>query len=146
MGEPDDADDRRSQRERMLAGDPYRADDPELDRASARGKLLVERYNATSHADQAERRSLLSELFVAFGEDSVVLPPLQCDYGAHTRIGARTFVNVGLVALDVGPIMIGDDVQIGPRVQLLTPTHPLDAERRRAKWEAAEPVVIGDNV
>jgi maltose O-acetyltransferase len=31
-------------------------------------------------------------------------------------------------------------------VQLLTPTHPLEAEPRRAKWEAAEPITIGDNV
>jgi maltose O-acetyltransferase len=54
-------------------------------------------------------------------------------------------VNCGLVALDVAAITIGDDVQIGPNVQLLTPTHPLDAELRRAKWEAAEPIVIHDN-
>jgi maltose O-acetyltransferase len=50
------------------------------------------------------------------------------------------------VALDVARITIGDDVQVGPLVQLLTPTHPLDADLRRAKWEAAEPIVIGDNV
>ena len=42
-------------------------------------------------------------------------------------------------------ITIGDDVQIGPNVQLLTPTHPLDAELRRAKWEAAKPIVIDQN-
>ena len=31
-------------------------------------------------------------------------------------------------------------------MQLLTPTHPVEAELRRAKWEAAEPIAIGDNV
>jgi maltose O-acetyltransferase len=31
-------------------------------------------------------------------------------------------------------------------VQLLTPTHQVEAEPRRAKWEAAEPISIGDNV
>ena len=36
--------------------------------------------------------------------------------------------------------------RLGPNVQLLTPTHPVDAELRRAKWEAAEPITIGDNV
>jgi maltose O-acetyltransferase len=50
------------------------------------------------------------------------------------------------VALDVAAIVIGEDVQIGPNVQLLTPTHPLDAERRRAKWEAAKAITIEDNV
>lgn len=48
--------------------------------------------------------------------------------------------------LDVATIIIGEDVQIGPNVQLLTPTHPLDPEARRAKLEAAEPITIGDNV
>jgi maltose O-acetyltransferase len=56
------------------------------------------------------------------------------------------FANVGLVALDVAPIRIGDDAQIGPNVQLLTPTHPLDPDLRRARWEAAEPIAIGANV
>ena len=37
-------------------------------------------------------------------------------------------------------------MQIGPNVQLLTPTHPLEPGPRRDKWEAAQPIVIGDNV
>jgi maltose O-acetyltransferase len=37
-------------------------------------------------------------------------------------------------------------VQIGPNVQLLTPTHPVAAGPWRAKWEAARPITIGDNV
>jgi maltose O-acetyltransferase len=45
----------------------------------------------------------------------------------------------------VAVVTIGDDVQIGPNVQLLTPSHPLDAELRRAKWESAAPITIGDN-
>ena len=73
-------------------------------------------------------------------------PPFYCDYGTQIRIGARTFVNFNLVALDVSSIVIGEDVQIGPNVQLLTPTHPLEPEPRRAKIEAAKPIVIGDNV
>jgi maltose O-acetyltransferase len=48
--------------------------------------------------------------------------------------------------LDVARITIGDDVQIGPNVQLLTPTHPLEPGARRDKWEAAQPITIGDNV
>jgi maltose O-acetyltransferase len=43
-------------------------------------------------------------------------------------------------------VTIGDDVQLGPNVQLLTATHPLEPGPRRDKWEAAEPIVIGDNV
>jgi len=39
-----------------------------------------------------------------------------------------------------------DDVQVGPNVQFLTPTHPVEPEVRRAKWEAARPISVGDNV
>jgi maltose O-acetyltransferase len=31
-------------------------------------------------------------------------------------------------------------------VQLLTPTHPIDPGPRRAAWEGAEPITLGDNV
>ena len=36
-------------------------------------------------------------------------------------------------------------MQIGPNVQLLTATHPVEPEARRTKWESARPIVIGDN-
>jgi len=137
--------DTRSQRERMLAGDLYIAGDPELARESRRAAELVRAYNL-SPRDRATRSSILAELLGSFGEDSEIRPPFYCDYGYQTYIGARTFLNFGVVALDVARITIGDDVQIGPRVQLLTPTHPVDAELRRAKWEAASPIAIGDNV
>jgi maltose O-acetyltransferase len=48
--------------------------------------------------------------------------------------------------LDVAPITIGNDVQVGPNDQFLTPTHPLDPEPRREKWESAAPITIGNNV
>ena len=139
-------DDPRSQRERMLAGDLYDADDPELIAASLAANRLTETYNALPADQLDDRRRLLGELLAGFGEGSEIRAPLHVDYGRHLRIGERTFVNFGLMALDVSWITIGDDVQIGPNVQLLTPTHPLDPELRRAKWEAAEPIVIGDNV
>ncbi|CAN5899198.1 sugar O-acetyltransferase [soil metagenome] len=146
MSDPDPPDDGRTQRERMLAGDLYLADDPELGDEHRRAVRLVEAFNRTSIDDAADRPRLLGELLGAFGADTEILPPIYCEYGYHLRVGARTFVNVGLVALDVAAITIGDDVQIGPNVQLLTPTHPVEPEPRRAKWEAARPITIGDNV
>ncbi len=141
-----DADDTRTMRERMLAGDHYTADDPELAEASTRALDLASAYNATTVRQGPLRRRLLEELLGGVGEATEIRPPLHVDYGSHIRIGARCFANSGLVALDVAPITIGDDVQIGPNVQLLTPTHPVEPEPRRAKWEAAEPITIGDNV
>ena len=133
-------------RERMLAGDLYIADDPELAEHSLRAMDLTDAFNATPARDPRRRRTLLTELLGAVGEGTEIRPPLRVDYGSHIRIGARSFANFGLVALDVARITIGDDVQIGTNVQLLTPTHPVEAEPRRAKWEAARPIAIGDNV
>ena len=130
----------------MLAGDLYIADDPELAREAGRAAGLTRAFNDSSPEDAAERRRILQELLGSLGEGTEIRPPFYCDYGYHTHIGSGGFVNFGLVALDVAPIHIGDDVQIGPYVQLLTPTHPLEPGLRRAKWEAAEPIAIGDNV
>ncbi len=139
-------DDGRTQRQRMLAGDPYIADDPELEAESLAARRLVDAFNRSAADAKEERRRILHELLGGFGPDSELRPPFFCDYGYNIRIGARTFVNVGLVALDVARIDIGDDVQIATNVQLLTPTHPIDPEPRRAKWEAAKPISIGSNV
>ena len=133
-------------RERMLAGDLYIADDPELGAASTRALDLADAYNATTVRQGPLRRRLLEELLGSVGEGTEIRPPPYVDYGSHLRVGARCFANFGLVALDVAPITIGDDVQIGPNVQLLTPTHPVEPEPRRAGWEAAEPITIGDDV
>ncbi|PRY29471.1 maltose O-acetyltransferase [Pseudosporangium ferrugineum] len=133
-------------RDRMLAGELYIADDPELFRDMERATALRHRHNTMDPTDGPGRRAVLTELLGAFGEDSELRPPFYCDYGYQTFIGARTFANFGLLCLDVARITIGDDVQIGPNVQLLTPTHPVAAGPRRAKWEAARPITIADNV
>ena len=135
-----------SPRERMLAGEPYVAADPELVAMHRRAMGLQERFNATSVDEQDERRRLLEDLLGGIGPDTAIRPPLFVDYGVHLSLGARCFANFGLVALDCARITIGDDVQIGPNVQLLTPTHPTDPEERRTGVEGAGPITIGDNV
>ena len=131
---------------RMLRGELYLADDPEIAAAQARAQELQERYNATRHDEQELRDRLLRELLRDVGEGVVVRPPFYCDYGSHTSIGARTFVNYDCVLLDVAPIRIGAVCQLATRVQLLTATHPIDPEPRRLGWESAEPIELGDNV
>lgn len=136
----------KSMRERMLAGELYIADDPQLGEQSRRAQQLAHRYNTIDPTDADARRAIMEDLLGAFGPDSEVRPPFRCDYGYNTTIGARTFVNWNLTSLDVAKVTIGDDVQIGPNVQLLTATHPIDPQPRREKWEAAEPITLEDNV
>ena len=131
-------------KDRMLAGEEYRADDPDLKVESQRAAELTVRYNAELDGDR--RGELLGQLLGSLGPNSTIRPELRCDYGYNVHVGANVFVNWGAVLLDVGRITIGDFVQIGPNVQLLTATHPLDAGRRREGWEGSAPITIGDDV
>ncbi|GGX76344.1 sugar O-acetyltransferase [Streptomyces fructofermentans] len=140
------AQDPRTHLERMLAGDLYIADDPEIARRQQRAVRLAARYQAAYIEDTETAGPVLAELLGSVGEEVHVRPPLNVDYGSNITIGARTFVNSNLTALDVAAITIGEDCQIGPNVQLLTPTHPLEPQPRRDKLEAAKPITIGDNV
>ena len=120
-------------KERMLRGELYVADDPDIQADAARAHDLMERFNATRASEQELRDRLLRELLGEVGDGVVVRPPLWIDYGTHISIGARTFVNYDCVMLDVAPIRIGAACQLATRVQLLTATHPIDPEPRRAR-------------
>lgn len=135
-----------SAKELMLAGEAYLADDPELvaDRVRCRG--LLERLNSSPAAEPAARQEALRGLLGALGPDTDILSPFHCDYGYQIEVGARTFINFGAVILDSAPVRIGDDVQIGPGVQLATPTHPLDPDERRTHIESAAPITLADDV
>jgi len=131
---------------RMLRGELYRAVGEEIAADQARAQELLERYNASRHSDRELRVSLLRELLGEVGDGVTIRPPFQCDYGSNITVGRGTFVNFGCVMLDVAPIRIGADCQIATGVHLVTATHPVDPEPRRAGWESAEPITINDNV
>jgi maltose O-acetyltransferase len=131
------------QKRRMIHGELYDASDDELTADRLRCRVLVEQFNASSATDAMQRLKLLHDIFGHLGPDSFVQPRLECDYGYQIRIGSRTFINYGAVILDCAAVTIGDDVQIGPNVQLLTATHPMNASERRTGLESAAPIRIG---
>lgn len=133
-------------KQRMLRGELYLADDPELLADHARALELLEHYNRTGPNQRQERERLLRELLGAVGAGVIVRPPLRCDYGTQITIGAGTFINYDCILLDVASITIGDNCQLGTRVQLVAATHPVDPVARRRGWEYGKPVVIGNNV
>jgi maltose O-acetyltransferase len=135
----------RSEKQKMLAGELYRVG-AELAAEQLRAERLLKGYNATTAADRDQRGAILAALLGAIGEGSVIRPPFFCDYGSNIRIGRGCFVNFGCVFLDVAPIEIGDDGQIGPLVQILTADHPRDAAQRREGLESGKPITVGANV
>ena len=140
-----DSSDGRSNRERMLAGDPYIPEDPDNHRRHLNALKLTADFLNTYPQDEAAGLGILKELLGSLGTDTIIKPPLYVDYGSHLFIGNGTFVNTGLVALDSASISIGADCQFGPNVQLLTASHPVDPVARK-KWETCKPIRIGDNV
>jgi maltose O-acetyltransferase len=131
------------QRERMLRGDLYQAWDPELVAGRDRCATLLHRLNGIDNRDRIPRLEILRELLGSIGDESTILSPLHCDYGEQISFGTRGFVNAGATILDCARVTIGDHVQIGPSVQLLTATHPVDAAERASGLEYALPIVIG---
>src|SRR5699024_11642651 len=103
----------------MLAGELYQADDPEI-RADL--ESAEKRAEACNHSpvDTDARLTALAALVGEVGQGACVRPPLRVDYGYRITLGPRTFVNCGAVMLDVAPITVGADVQIGPKMPVLT--------------------------
>ena len=120
----------RTMRERMLAGEPYVVDES-LAADARRCRLLLHRINTATPDQDDERDACLRELLGSFGEGSNIRPPFHCDYGFQLHSASASSPTSASSALDVARITIGDDTQIGSGVQLLTPTHPLEPDRRR---------------
>lgn len=135
-----------TEKEKMLAGELYRGSDRELLAERRHAQQLLARYNGTPGDGQDLRTTLLRDFLSTVGEGTVVLSPFMCDYGYNISLGRNVFINYHCIFLDCAPITIGDDVQIGPAVQLYTAEHPLDAEVRRSGLESASPIRIGSDV
>ena len=133
-----------SEKEKMLAGELYRASDPELVRERLRCRSLLHAFN--TQPDEDERLTILRALLGGIGIGSFIQPPFACDYGTNITIGDDVFINFNAVVLDCAAVTIGDGTQIGPGVQLRAADHPRDAETRRDLLELARPISIGANV
>jgi maltose O-acetyltransferase len=135
-----------SERQKMISGLPYDPGDPELQDDQTAAKQWMARYNAAMAASPAERRDLLRQRMGEVGEGAIIRPPFHCDYGYNIRLGRGVFMNFNGVILDICEVVIGDQTQIGPGVQILTADHPRDAAQRAEGIEFGKPVTIGRNV
>jgi maltose O-acetyltransferase len=137
---------RHTEKQKMLAGELYTANCPELQADQAHAAAWMNRYNASLALSVADRHAMLSELFASVGEGAVIRPPFHCDYGYNISLGAGVFLNFNCIVLDVVEVTIGEMTQIGPGVQILTADHPRDGEQRRSGLEFGRPIRIGGNV
>jgi len=135
-----------SEKQKMLAGEPYLASDPELAAERLRARKLTGDYNSTGEDEPDRRVHILHDLFGHLGPGVEIEPPFHCDYGKYICAGRRFYANFGCVILDCNRVTIGDDVLFGPYVQVYAAYHPVDPDIRLTRQELSAPVTIGDNV
>lgn len=135
-----------NQKERMLGGYPYQADDKLLSRERIRVRKLIKKYNASSPSEIRKRTNLLHKILGKQGEKCVIHPPFYCDYGYNIEVGENFFANYNCILLDINKITIGKNVMLAPSVIVTTAGHPIHSEARNSGWEYGKPIKIGNNV
>ncbi|MCG8308830.1 MAG: sugar O-acetyltransferase [Cytophagales bacterium] len=135
-----------TEKEKMLAGELYNADDPHLKTDRRNARLLIKKYNDSTDEQILLRKEILSELIGGYSKGLYIEPPFYCDYGSNITVGEKVYFNFNCVVLDVNRIAIGDNTLFGPNVQIYSATHPMDYKIRRAWLELGKPVTIGSDV
>ena len=120
----------KTEREKMLVGELYNAQDPELVAARLRGRLLTKRLNDTRDDEQELRRELLQELFGSSGANLWLEPPFYCDYGSNIHVGDNVFFNFNCVILDVAEVTDRQRRHVWTPRADHTATHPIEAHER----------------
>ncbi|MDA0148900.1 sugar O-acetyltransferase [Vibrio sp. LaRot3] len=134
-----------SEKQKMLAGEPYDAWDEELYAERIACREILQRLN-NSIPNSSDWKAAQTEL-IPDAINPHLEPPFRCDYGSNIKLGKNFYANFNCVILDVAEVVIGDNVLFGPNVQLFAAGHPLDVESRVEKGiEFGVPIEIGDNV
>lgn len=135
-----------NQKERMLAGLPYKAWLDGLSEERMACKRIIREFNLLSPDEGERAQELMRKLLGKTGKVFHLVPPFHCDYGSNIEIGENFFSNYGLTILDVAKVTIGDNAQIAPNVAIYTAGHPVHPDSRNSGYEYGIPVTIGDNV
>ncbi len=135
-----------TEKAKMISGQFYDSQDPELVAGRARARRLTEALNQLPMAEGEQRQSILSELLGSHGESYFIENRFQCDYGFNIFLGENFYANFDCLFLDDAPIRFGKNVMLAPGVHIYTASHQLVAEERNSGLEFAKPVTIGDNV
>ena len=118
---------------RMLAGGIIRNDDPQMPLAwevVARTARLLPVLNAAT--SMGEARKYLSEIIGSeIDKSNALFLPFYTNFGIHIKIGKGITINHACTFLDLGGITLGDDVMLGPKVNLITENHPVNPTERK---------------
>ncbi len=135
-----------TEKEKMLKGQLYNPNDKILLEERHKARILFQKINSLSDDHKKERRKLIYSLLTNANKGLWIEPPFYCDYGYNIKTGKHVFMNFNCCILDVMEVEIGNNVMMGPNVQIYTATHPIDAKSRNSWLEFAKPVHIGNDV
>ena len=121
-----------NQKERMLAGLPYKAWLDGLGEERMENKLKIHEYNLTRPDDKKKMKKMIKDILGKTGEDVCVEQPFRCDYGKNIEVGNNFFANYNCVILDVAKVTIGENVMFAPNVSIYTAGHPIHPESRNS--------------
>lgn len=132
--------------QRELAGEIISGNDPEfpgLINTIWESIRLTTELNTGWH-EQEEVREMFSRIIGRpVDETFTLVPPFYVDYGKNIHLGKSVFIQQCCTFYDRGGITIGNNVFIGPKVNLITLNHDPNPENRNATY--CKPIVIEDN-
>ena len=125
-----------SEEKKIFDGVLFKPGDPELRQIKLRSHNLCAKYNRTTEDEVEYRAQLLEQILGGMGKGVFMQGPIFFHYGTHTTIGDKFFGNYNLTIQDDGKVTIGNNVNFGPNVTIVTPMHPLIAEERNTMLDA----------
>lgn len=138
-----------NEKERMLAGFPYKPSDGQLVEERIEIKKLIRKFNNSPVEDEEARNEILKQLFHPSCKDKKIFvePPFRVEYGSNVIVGNNFQVNFDCVILDSGKITIGDNCLLACGVHIYSAAHPINLNRKdnEACYELARPVSIGNS-
>ena len=135
-----------NQKNRMLAGLPYKAWLDELSEERMENKLKIYEYNLLRPDETEKMNKLIKDILGKTDGNVFIEQPFHCDYGKNIEVGNNFFANYNCTILDVGKVIIGNNVQFAPNVSLYTAGHPIHPDSRNSGYEYGIGITIGNNV
>ena len=133
---------------KLHSGELYDPSEKKLFLEQLRRLDRLRRFNRT-HATLwglLRRTRMLKRMFGDVGRDCYIEPPLYTNFGGkHVHFGDGVYANFGLTLVDDTHITVGSHTMFGPRVTVVTATHPLYAPLRDRNLQYNKPVRIGES-
>lgn len=135
-----------NQKDRMLAGLPYKVWLDGLKEEQLENKKKIYEFNHCKPDESVKMDKILRDILGKAGESLRIEPPFRCDYGKNIEVGDNFFANYNCTILDVGKVIIGNNVMFAPNVSLYTAGHPIHPDSRNSGYEYGIGITIGNNV